>query len=461
MINKVRRYIESLQLLDKQEKHLVALSGGADSVCLLLVLQQLGYSVEAVHCNFHLRGEESDRDERFCRELCDDKGIPFHIVHFDTRSYAELHKVSIEMAARELRYAYFKSLRKDIDASDVCVAHHKDDNVETVLMNIIRGTGLAGLVGIRPRNGYIIRPLLCVSRKDITDYLESKGQHYVVDSSNMVNDVTRNKLRLDIIPLLKEINPQVQENIVRMTEWLTDVEKITEASVRADLEKAVVREHKQEQSQYADDALKAYEDCEVRISLKELSASVVPGYLLFTFLHPYGFSSEQISEIAEKHENGALWQSKTHTLVVDREYLLLARTKDAIPVMLRIPEDGTYVLPSEEKLKLSVMERTADFRISKEPFVATFDAVKVRFPLVLRNIRQGDRFSPFGMKGTKLVSDYLTDKKRNYFQRRKQLVLEDSNGEIIWLLGERVSSKVAVTDDTIKCVCARYIIHNE
>ena len=163
----VRQYIAKEQLLSADALHLVALSGGADSVALLLILKRLGYTVEAVHCNFHLRGEESNRDEIFVRELCEKVEVKLHLIHFDTVAYAELHQVSIEMAARQLRYRYFEQLRQDIGAEEVCVAHHRDDAVETLLMNLVRGTGIHGLTGIRPRNGHVVRPLLCLSREQI------------------------------------------------------------------------------------------------------------------------------------------------------------------------------------------------------------------------------------------------------------------------------------------------------
>lgn len=163
MLNKVKTFIEKHHLLNHDDRYIVALSGGADSVCLLLMLQELKYHIEAAHCNFHLRGNESDSDEKFVIELCKKQDIPLHLIHFDTKTYAELHQVSIEMAARELRYRYFEQLRTDIDAAGVCVAHHQDDSVETILMNLMRGTGIQGLCGIQPVRERIIRPLLCLS----------------------------------------------------------------------------------------------------------------------------------------------------------------------------------------------------------------------------------------------------------------------------------------------------------
>lgn len=203
-IQKVREYIQDQHLLTStKELYLVALSGGADSVALLLSLRALGYQVEACHCNFHLRGEESNRDEQFCVKLCERLAIPLHRIHFDTRSYATLHKESIELAARNLRYRYFEQLRQDMNAEGICVAHHRDDSVETVLINLVRGTGINGLTGISSRNGNILRPLLCVNKEEILAYLEEKNESYITDSSNLVDDVVRNKIRLRILPLLK------------------------------------------------------------------------------------------------------------------------------------------------------------------------------------------------------------------------------------------------------------------
>ena len=220
LLDKVTAFIEKHQLMNPDKLYLVALSGGRDSVALLLILRELGYRIEAVHCNFMLRGEESMRDEQFCRDLCLRINVPFHTVHFDTRAYSALHKVSIEMAARDLRYAHFKKLCGDIHAAGVCVAHHMDDSVETILLNLLRGTGIHGLTGIAPRRDNILRPLLGVRRKELEDYLAFHGQEYVDDSTNFVPDVNRNRLRLSVFPLLREINPAFVENIYRCAGYL-------------------------------------------------------------------------------------------------------------------------------------------------------------------------------------------------------------------------------------------------
>ena len=233
LLGRVRNFIGNNRLLTKEGLLLVALSGGADSVTLLRVLLALGYRVEAVHCNFRLRGDESDRDEQFVKNLCQMHSVPLHLIHFDTAEYASLHQVSIEMAARELRYCYFDQLRQDIDAETVCVAHHRDDAVETFLMNLLRGAGIHGLTGIRPRNGHIVRPLLCVSRQEILQYLDSIGQDYATDSTNLQPDVLRNKLRLQLIPLLEQLSPGASDNIARSATYLSEAEKVYNASCNA------------------------------------------------------------------------------------------------------------------------------------------------------------------------------------------------------------------------------------
>lgn len=232
MLSKVADFIAKHQLLSPSGLHLVALSGGADSVALLRILRDLGYRIEAAHCNFHLRGAESDRDEQFVKDLCNSLKITLHLIHFDTAGYSSLHQVSIEMAARELCYGFFRQLCQDIGAETVCVAHHRDDAVETFLMNLLRGSGIHGLTGIRPKNGLVVRPLLGVGRQEIVDYLHSIGQDYVTDSTNLHDDVLRNKLRLNVLPLLKDINPSAAENIDKTARFLQETEKILIHSCR-------------------------------------------------------------------------------------------------------------------------------------------------------------------------------------------------------------------------------------
>ena len=232
MIHKVESFISRHKLLTPGAKVLVALSGGADSVALLVALLKLGYHCEAVHCNFHLRGAESDRDEAFVKQLCEKKGVKLTTAHFDTAAHAKAHGISIEMAARELRYKLFEELRSSCGAEAIAVAHHRDDSAETVLLNLIRGTGIKGLRGIQPRNGNIVRPLLCVGRADIIDYLEWRGEKFVTDSTNLTTDYTRNKIRLEVIPKLAEINPSILDSLAATAQRIAEAELIYSHSIK-------------------------------------------------------------------------------------------------------------------------------------------------------------------------------------------------------------------------------------
>ena len=417
MLSKVVRYIEKHKLLNLSELYIVALSGGADSVALLLLLDEMGYKVHAAHCNFRLRGAESDRDEAFCEQLCRDKNIPFHRAHFDTCEYAELHRVSIEMAARELRYHWFEQLREDIGATGICVAHHRDDSVETVILNMARGTGVHGLTGIRPRNGYILRPLLCVSRAEIEDFLAQRGQKYVTDSTNLEDEATRNKVRHHIIPELQQLNSKALENIQRMTERMAAVEALLDdykqKSVRVEADRTIIRK-----------------------------TDVLSDYLLYELLADYGFNSVQAVQICASmcaDSIGSIFSSADYDLLVDRECLLIEPHLEPMKPLV-IPETGVYVLDEEHKIRVE----SGDFPVSKDPYVATLDASKVNFPLTVRRVEEGDWMVPYGMKGRKLLSDLMTDMKLSIFDKRKQLVITDNQGIIIWAIGLRVSQNVAI-----------------
>ena len=411
----------------------MALSGGADSVCLLLKMIEEGRSVEAVHCNFHLRGDESDRDEAFVVSLCERLGVPLHRVHFDTREYAALHKVSIELAARELRYRYFEQLRRDIGAEAIMVAHHRDDNVETVLMNLVRGTGIRGMAGIRPVNGHILRPLLDMSRQDIEDYLEKKGETYVTDSTNLEDDATRNKFRHHVIPLLQSLNPKASENIHSTSLHIAEAEKILSWAI-----------------QEAKRSVFSVEPSSAIIDVSSLLSFVSPSYLLNEICRDYGFTpsqSEDMLAASSSSHVGATFLSPSHIAAIATvagSLCIQIAPKTALQKEYRLPEPGIYRLSDGISLRLENTPITERFRISKSPDVSTIDVNKVKFPLTLRPIRQGDRFTPFGMKGTKLVSDYLTDIKCSVIDRQRQLVIQDATGMIIWLVGRRTNEKCRI-----------------
>ena len=430
-------------------KYIVALSGGADSVSLLFVLKhlehELGISIEAAHCNFHLRGAESVRDEEFCKQLCERLSVPLHLIHFDTQAYADLHRVSIEMAARDLRYGYFENLRRDIEAQDICVAHHRDDSVETVLLNLVRGTGLRGLRGIQPRNGNIIRPLLSLSREDIVQYLDALGESYVTDSTNLHNDVKRNKIRLDVMPLLRELNPSVSQSIFESSLRVGEALKVFDEAMKrsiADVTATSPSHH-----------LPISPPHHLVISVERLKKQPSPEYTLHEILSSRGFTSAQIEQIYGSLDTcsaGKIIASDSHELAFDRGSLLVqprTNVADAARSM-RIPETGTYVFSDSLKIKVAAEDCGDDYVPSRAADCVCLDASDIKFPLTLRHIEQGDRFVPFGMNGMKLVSDYLTDRKKNVFEKRAQLVVTDAQQRIVWLVGERTDNRFRITPHT-------------
>lgn len=437
-VNRVQRFASVHRLFVTGGKYIIALSGGADSVCLLMVLKEMAtdhnISIEAAHCNFHLRGDESTRDEEFCKKLCSRLNVPFHIAHFDTYAYAELHHVSIEMAARDLRYSYFEQLRQDIDAEAICVAHHRDDSVETVLLNLVRGTGLRGLRGIQPQNGHIIRPLLSVSRIEILSYLEFLHQDYVVDSSNLKNDVKRNKVRLDILPMLQKLNPSVSQSVFESSLRIAEAVKVYDAAIEKSISEVT-------------SALPLNILC---IHLSKLKEQPSAECTLHEILVRYGYTSAQIQQVydsLDKIETGRVFCSRTHELVFDRGNILIKAKSTLIdyPHSIRIPETGIYVFDSEKKLKVEIEKCDNGYMPSRQPDCVCVDAAELKFPLILRHLKNADRFVPFGMNKMKLISDYLTDCKKNIFEKREQLVVEDASGRIVWLVGERADNRYRIT----------------
>ena len=434
MIYKVQRFIEKHSLLNTNDKVLVALSGGADSVALLVAMRKLGYKCEAMHCNFHLRGAESDRDEQFVTELCKRLEVELHIIHFDTAEYASKHRISIEMAARELRYAAFEEKRRAIGATCIAVAHHRDDSAETLLLNLTRGTGIKGLRGIQPKNGNIVRPLLCAGREEIIEYLKWRGEEFVTDSTNLTTDYTRNKIRLEIIPKLREINPSVLESINATAQRLSEAELIYRKAV----EDAIAR-------------VKSGN----RIDIRKLKAEVAPATLIHEMLSPLGFNSSIIADIASSldSDSGKRFCSGAWLAVKDRDTLIITANSDELIIEEELPEYGTVTTSAG---LLSVEEKPFDGNIPREQCIACLDIDTLQLPLILRNTRKGDRFKPFGMRGTKLVSDYLTDRKKSIIEKQQQLVVADAKGEIAWLVGERPATPFCVGKNTKKVLCLKW-----
>ena len=410
MKERVRKYIQANRILRPEELVLVAVSGGADSIALLIVLQQLGYSVQALHCNFHLRGEESDRDENFVSAFCRQKDIPLLIRHFNTREYAAQHNISIEMAARDLRYEWFYQVLADTQAQCIAVAHHKNDQAETLLLNLIRGTGIRGLAGMYPLRNNIARPLLCVTREEILSYLNQMNQDYVTDSTNLEKEATRNKVRLDVLPLLAEINPNIISTLSDTCSIMASSLPLYQKGVEEELQKALIN---------ADE-----------INIPLLQESGKTDILLYEWLKDNGFTNAQLMEISQSLDStsGKIWESRTHRILKDRNSLI-RQEKGSQPEQMKIIQEEVD----------SITETGSD--------IAYFDKDKLRLPITYRIAREGDWFIPFGMKGRKLISDYLTDIKATRFQKEHQL-LALCGEDIIWVVGHRSDNRYRVDGNT-------------
>ncbi len=417
----VRAYIEKYQLLTESLPVLVGVSGGADSIALLTFLVESGYSCIAAHCNFHLRGDESMRDEQFTREYAGQLNVPFLKVDFDTRQYAAERHLSIEMAARELRYNWFEEQRLATGAQAIAVAHHRDDSVETLLMNLVRGTGIRGMSGIRPRNGFVVRPLLAVSRADILEWLAGRNLRYVTDSTNESDAYTRNFIRLRVLPLLEELNPSVKTAIARTSEHLAAAEAVY---------LHVVEEARGRVVEPGD-----------RLSIAALMLYPSPDAILYELLKTYNFPRlvAEAVYLSLTKEPGKVFYSSTHRLIKDRDYLLLSPlVKEEVKEYTLTGCEQNWSGPVELSFEKVVIKE--DFHIRKDKNIAYFDYDKLTFPLTLRTWKEGDWFIPFGMKGRKKLSDYFSDRKFSRLDKEQTWLL-CSGDAVIWVVGERPDNR--------------------
>lgn len=442
IIGRVRHYIEENNLLAEGDRVIVGVSGGADSITLLTMLRELGYECVAVHCNFHLRGSESDRDEAFVRTLCTDRDIPLVVCSYDTREYAATHKCSIEMAARELRYADFERLMSEHGCSAIAVAHHRDDSVETVLMNLIRGTGIRGLCGISPQNGNVIRPLLCLTRHEIEEWLSSRGQTYVTDSTNLENDYTRNRIRNQLLPLIRQINPDADNAIRETSDRLREAAQLYAVAI-------------------ADETGRTVSDCPdgtKRIDIDALRKSASAESLLYEILSPFGYNESQVRDImlSLDSESGRRFQTSDAILIKDRSALILRMNRSQVPFSgrLEVRDGACSQLPDGRAITLKIL--AGDGSLIRDSRIAMLDADRLQPELTVRTWRNGDSFVPFGMKGRKLLSDFMTDAKMTLLQKESQIVV-CSGEDIVWVAGRRIDNRYRINGSTDRIAVLEYV----
>ncbi len=431
MIQRFTNYIKENHLFTRSETLLVGVSGGIDSVVLLDLLDQAGFSFAIAHCNFGLRGTESDGDERLVTSLARKYDARLYKTTFDTAEYAQEHKISIEMAARDLRYRWFETVRTNHHFDYIAVAHHREDQLETFFLNLARGTGLAGLTGMRPINGKVIRPLLFASRQEIEKYGHDNLLEYREDSSNLNTDYKRNKIRHDLLPMMELLNPSFREGLVRTMGYLGDVENIYNQSVRQTWERVSFR--------IGNDYL---------ISIAEIKLLNPLQTYLFEFLKPFGFKNMVVRDIVSSLDgiSGKHFYSPTYRLVRDRDTLILSPIINDIhkPYYL---EEGSKEMMFPIHLKISETAKIDKFKIPDSQNVACIDHDKVQFPLMVRKWQSGDYFRPLGMIGLKKLSDFFIDSKLSLPEKENTWIL--ANGEqVVWIIGKRLDDRYKITPST-------------
>ncbi|WP_207424225.1 tRNA lysidine(34) synthetase TilS [Desertivirga brevis] len=428
-------FIQQQQLFDTRKKVLLAVSGGRDSVLMVKLFNAASLPFGIAHCNFGLRGEESDGDEAFVRELADELQVCFFSVRFDTLDYAADHKLSIQMAARELRHNWLEKIRQDHNYEVIGLAHHGSDVTETVLLNLTRGTGIAGLHGIQAKRANFVRPLLFLKRQDIDDIIRSEAISFREDSSNLSAKYARNKIRLEVIPKLKELNPALDETFERNSRRFGQLEEFLNIQVN-ELRKVL---------------FKKLPEGTVEIDLQQLKQLEPLELLLFELFRPFGFSENVLADLVATWigEPGKVYESATHLIVLDRGKLLLEE---------KLFELAEEVIWSIDLVKLDFMAKnyereSFDFEnvfIEKNREKAFFDESLLQYPLKMRLWNDGDYFFPFGMKGKKKLSDYLRELKIPLTQKKRVPLLVNGNGDILWVIGYRTDDRYRVGPETKK-----------
>ena len=428
MLDQFQAYINRYHLIAEGDRLVLALSGGIDSMVLADLLRKAKVEFVVAHCNFHLRGEESDGDEKFVRDYAERNDIQCFVKSFDTEQYAAKQGISIEMAARDLRYSWFEELRQQLHYDKIVVAHHADDQAETFFINLLRGAGLRGLKGMQPQNGVIIRPLLWASREQIRQYVVENQITWREDYTNAETIYLRNKIRNQLLPVFDELHPEAWQGLYKSLEHLASENELYRELLQKKLNQIVERNG---------------EIQSIPHSAFFIQHSAFQ--LLFEWLRQYGFNTDQCRFIYEALGTGIGNQycSPTHKVIVGRDSLQLSELKENISEEIHI-EIGEKEVFSPIHLRFSSFEKTADFVINKSSNVAQLDADKIQFPLTLRHWRHGDRFHPLGMKGSKLLSNFFVDQKFTEWEKQNVWLLVSADGDILWVVGYRIDDRFKI-----------------
>jgi tRNA(Ile)-lysidine synthase len=435
-----QQFIFEKQLLAPGEKTLVAASAGVDSTVLCHLFRQAGFLFEIAHCNFQLRGEASGGDELFVKKLAVQLGVAFHSARFGTTEFAEQHKISIQVAARTLRYDWLEEVRQTAACQHIATAHHLGDSIETVLFNFTKGCGIRGLHGILPKNGRIIRPLLFATKEQILGFAQQEKIDFREDASNLTVKYTRNKIRHEVVPVLEEVNPSFQKSAGETIERLREAEALYDFSLQK------IRENVLEETGEG-----------WQISIEKLRSSPAPSTVLYELLLPFGFNNDQVKQILQntEHQPGKMFYSPTHRLLVDRLFLILSKEENVGKVIEVAAISSSPVRLPEGRLTLKLVEEPPAV-FEKTDNTAWLDYDRLTFPLKLRRWQPGDVFQPLGMGGRhRKLQDFFSDLKLSRFEKEKIWLLE-SGGEIAWVTGMRLDERFKVSAMTKRCLVVTY-----
>lgn len=433
MLDSLKQYIHEKSLFSPDDKILLTVSGGIDSMVMLHLFRHLEVPFGVAHCNFQLRGEESDEDSLFVKTSVEMLGLPFFLARFETAAYAEENKLSIQMAARELRYTWFENIRKAHGYTYIATAHNADDSVETFFINLSRGCGLDGLTGIKPKSGNVIRPLLFASREHITSYARRKGVSYREDSSNVSDKYLRNYIRHNVLPVLDEAQSNFRKGIHTTIQNLISDHNLYNyllEKLKADIVKN--------------------QDNNLYIHIEGLQQlPEITGFLWET-LSPYSFNRDTCFEISAQLDGqpGKVFLSPTHRLIKDRSHLIVTKLQKSEHQQFYLePDNVPHGLPFE--LNMTTDDCNVELQISRDSHIAMLDFNLIEWPLILRKWRAGDYFAPLGMENLKKVSDFLIDQKLSLFDKENTWVLESGN-RICWVVGRRIDHRFRIRETTRK-----------
>jgi tRNA(Ile)-lysidine synthase len=431
-------YVNKQQLFRKNSTLLLALSGGKDSMALCSLLQDAGHTFSVAHGNFTLRGKEADTDEAFVIDYCKKHKIAYFHTKFNTTTYAKKKGISIQMAARELRYTWFNELIKEHDFDYLLTAHHANDNIETFFINLLRGSGTNGLKAILPKQGKLVRPLLFATQEEINAYVKQNKIPFREDSSNREDKYLRNYLRLHIIPAFKKLNPSFEQTLTNEIEVLQQTNLILKKEVEKQRKKLLIKDG---------DSLK--------ISIDKLIKTTASKLILFELIKDFGFNSSQANDVynALQSQSGKTFTSDTHTLIKDRNSLIIKQKEEENNISEFLIKEGDTKINHPVKLKITFLKGNIN-AIPKKDFIpnkAFLDADKITFPLILNKWKQGDKFMPLGMKGFKKLSDFFIAEKASLFDKQNQWIVR-CNNNIVWMVGKRIDDRFKVTTST-KNIC--------